>query len=578
MAVDPLLWQSILVCNFDGTNGQTTFNDDGVKWRQKTLTGVAGAALTTTSPYFGTACLSLNGSSQRIDITDHTDFSFGTSDFTIEAWVYINGNSILDNATLRRTYIFSTVGAGSSNTFYSLMIDGDGTTTGTGLLFECYVSGTPANRLIAAPISQGAWHHICVSKNANGTYFGIDGTIYTTPAITQVVNRGQQPTIGGSALAGWLRWFNGKIDSLRILSGVALYTSDYKIPTAAYTTANSLLLHADGTNGTAVFTDNSTTPKTLTGYGTAQLSTTQFKFGTASIYLDGSSYIDLPMSSDFDFGSGDFTIDFWIYYTGAATGLYTIMTPSSAYGTTPWVIDISDGKVGTYFSTTGSDWGPLLRDSVSLTAAWNHVAVCRYGNKFMLFVNGRITSATANIALYSTPTSSVYIGRWASSTGNERYPTCYLDEIRIIKGTAAYTGSSYTVPTSAPDVNPTLNAGYVQEINKACTLGLPTFSIDKCGSTTGIMPSGTGNLVTGGSGYLNGIIKFRYPPDLPVKKKVGVFCETTGTFVKYTWSEEGTGAYRFDGLNPNLKYSVFAYDDTGTYGASVASGLIPTGY
>ncbi|MGO9690240.1 MAG: PKD domain-containing protein, partial [Syntrophobacteraceae bacterium] len=61
-----------------------------------------------------------------------------------------------------------------------------------------------------------------------------------------------------------------------------------------------LMLHFDGPNGSMTFTDSELTPKTVTGYGDAQISTAYSEFGGASLKLDGSSgsYLLVPASPD----------------------------------------------------------------------------------------------------------------------------------------------------------------------------------------------------------------------------------------------------------------------------------------
>ena len=67
-----------------------------------------------------------------------------------------------------------------------------------------------------------------------------------------------------------------------------------------------LLLHAEDT------TDSSMSGHTLTFGGNTTTSSTKKKFGSTSFYFDGTSdYIDCPDSDDFDFGTGDFTIEVW---------------------------------------------------------------------------------------------------------------------------------------------------------------------------------------------------------------------------------------------------------------------------
>jgi hypothetical protein len=70
------------------------------------------------------------------------------------------------------------------------------------------------------------------------------------------------------------------------------------------------LLHMDGSNTSTTFTDES--GKTWGATGNAQISTAQSEFGGSSAIFDGTGdYINTTNSSDFNFASGDFTIDFW---------------------------------------------------------------------------------------------------------------------------------------------------------------------------------------------------------------------------------------------------------------------------
>ena len=76
----------------------------------------------------------------------------------------------------------------------------------------------------------------------------------------------------------------------------------------AYT---KLCSHFNGADGATDYTDPVAGAATFGG--TAQLDTAQKEFGTAALLLDGNSdYVTYPDSDDWSFGTGDFTIDFWI--------------------------------------------------------------------------------------------------------------------------------------------------------------------------------------------------------------------------------------------------------------------------
>src|SRR3990167_5305793 len=80
-----------------------------------------------------------------------------------------------------------------------------------------------------------------------------------------------------------------------------------------------LMLHMDGTDGATTFTDSSDNAKTMTAVGNAQIDTAQSKFGGASGLFDGTGdWLTTPDSTDWDLGTGDFTIDFWIRFSSVA--------------------------------------------------------------------------------------------------------------------------------------------------------------------------------------------------------------------------------------------------------------------
>jgi hypothetical protein len=83
----------------------------------------------------------------------------------------------------------------------------------------------------------------------------------------------------------------------------------------------SLLLHGDGTNGSTTITDNSPSPKTVTAFNSAAISTDQSRFGGSSLFFPGGSItgtshrLESASNANFQFGSGDFTIELWLNAT-----------------------------------------------------------------------------------------------------------------------------------------------------------------------------------------------------------------------------------------------------------------------
>ena len=79
----------------------------------------------------------------------------------------------------------------------------------------------------------------------------------------------------------------------------------------------------------------------------------------------------------------------------------------------------------------------------------------------------------------------------------------------------------------------------------------------------------------GGAGYIGGTVKVDSSPDYPVRRRVTLLCERDSRVVRETWSDAVTGEYRFDGLNPALRYIVIGHDHTRAFNADILAGITP---
>ena len=218
-----------------------------------------------------------------------------------------------------------------------------------------------------------------------------------------------------------------------------------------------LLLHGDGTNNSTTITDSSAVPKTVTAYGDAKISTAQSKFGGASIVFDGTGdYLQTANHADFDFGSGDFTVECWLK-TSTTSGYRTIISKSNDGATSNssfyFGLNLSGtGSLDLYFSSAGNSYSKVLNvASPGLTdAAWHHLAISRSGQYVKVFVDGSQVGSTldlgANYTIYQS-THTVEIG-CQYTAGAAYFFNGYIDDLRITKGVARYTGN-FTPPSAA---------------------------------------------------------------------------------------------------------------------------------
>jgi hypothetical protein len=199
-----------------------------------------------------------------------------------------------------------------------------------------------------------------------------------------------------------------------------------------------LLLHCDGTNGSTTFTDNSPSPKTVTAAGNAQVTTTAPKFGTGAMLLDGSGdYATASASADFDFGTADLTVEFFVRWTslGALTFLFDINAQSFA-------LRFQDGRDFLLYL------GGVLQAGITVsgltTNTWYYIAVVRSGNSFTLYIDGDAKGTRTSSASIGSSALPFVIGAYA--TGAFFGTPGRLDEFRITKGVARDVS---TVPTEA---------------------------------------------------------------------------------------------------------------------------------
>lgn len=214
-------------------------------------------------------------------------------------------------------------------------------------------------------------------------------------------------------------------------------------PTDPYFSSVVLLLHYDGTNNSTTFTDSSSSARTLTAVGNAKLTTAQQKYGTASGVFDGTGdYVTAPSSTDWNFGTGDFTVETWIRFNAlpAASGSIVGNYPGT------WVLQYrpdAGNKIAWY---NGSF---VYSAAVTITTGvWYHIAVSRTGTSLRIFLEGTQTGSTITDSSNYSGTNTLTIGQ-LSGLGQEI--NAWVDDMRITKGVGRYT-ANFTPPAAAfPD-------------------------------------------------------------------------------------------------------------------------------
>ena len=381
-----------------------------------------------------------NGSTDYLTIPGSANFAFGTGNFTVEAWVYL---------TSAPTTNFFIDFRDSSNTTAPCFLWGNVTSGCLSWQFDA-VAGNYINT--SATFNINTWYHIAYVRN------GTIGTIYQNGVSigsgTDTTNYSViSSTIYLAARYSAATFFPGYISNLRIVKGTAVYTTAFTPPTAPLTAITNTSLLLSGTNGQIY--DNAMMTA-LTTVGNAQISTSVYKYGTGSIYFDGTGDWLVPNNLS-PLGGGDFTVEMWLYPNSTYSATYAGILDSRTS---------ADGAGLVYFGYTGTanqiGWKDNTTNVVTGTvtvSTWNHVAIVRSSGTMTMYINGTSTTSAANSTNYTVAF------RLIGSSFDPFSLNGYIDELRFTRGYARYT-ANFTAPTSifpstGPIPVPTPNVEYL---------------------------------------------------------------------------------------------------------------------
>ena len=296
-------------------------------------------------------------------------------------------------------------------------------------------------------------------------------------------------------------YFNGHISNLRIVNGDDLYTANFIPPTEKLTAVFGTSLLTCQSNR---FIDNSTNAHTITANGDAKVSAFN-PFGQDSEYAAGENkgsvdlngdYLSLSSSDVGNFGTGDYTVQFWIYKRGT---------------TNDCILDLRGGDFGHGVSVemdtkvTVFYGGSPFQDTGSFANyAWNHIAICRSSAVLKGFINGEQIFSVADTNNRNNTNNTSKIG---VNYSNAQPTDALLSDIKVTH-TAEYT-SAFTPPvsplgnTNAKLYLPMDNAGIFDKTGNnlidLTTTGLSSTSITKYSNSS---------LRTSGSGYVTAELPF----------------------------------------------------------------------
>ena len=211
-------------------------------------------------------------------------------------------------------------------------------------------------------------------------------------------------------------------DKLEVFSSTDWYRRD---------NSNIILVGSANTKSNPNNVISTMTSNTRTASGSNSLITV-----TSNTYygsFSGAQSLTTPANAAFSFGVGDFTIEAWVYPTATPAVNGIIFGFRSGTDTSPYLFWTSTNQI-----IFGGDLTNFITYSPGLTLnTWTHIAVTRLGTNLRLFLNGIQVSSVSNSTNFSDA-STKYIGGINGAT--PYYFTGFISNLRVVKGTAVYTG------------------------------------------------------------------------------------------------------------------------------------------
>ena len=434
--------------HFNGSNGaqNNTFLDSSDSGHSLTRNG--NLTQGTFSPFSADdGKWSVNGASGAswVDVTNTSgDFQWGTGAFTIEGFVFITTDTF-------GPYLYGERPTGTNGRYVSLAFDSNGKIgwSGDGTWQILSASDVKTDRI-------GKWTHFAYVRNStatNQTFIYWNGTLAATGTINVDYDLATRARLGGLDYVDASNNYGCLFSNYRLIKGTALYSgSTITVPTAPLTNitntklltlqSNRFVDNSNNSNNSFTGNGGTTSIQPFSPFAPSSSYSSATKGGSG--YFDGSGdYLTVPTSDDFAFGTGDYTIEAWVFLnsTGSGQHIYDARDNSATSARLLFYVT-SAGKLRLLQNNTTKG---TSSDDVPLNS-WVHIAVCRSSATGYLFMNGaQVATWSSDTLSILKPSSNLYIGANYSGSGN--YTSGFISNLRVLKGTALYT-SAFTPPTA----------------------------------------------------------------------------------------------------------------------------------
>jgi hypothetical protein len=372
-----------------------------------------------------------DGSGDYLTTASSSNLGLGTGSFTIEFWYYANSSQG------SRTILVGNNSGFTTNSWHIQLNNASPSITNRLQLWAFNLNSGAVALQGATTLVPNTWYHVALVRSGNTFTFYLNGVSDATTTSAASLDGGGANTI--AIARDGTDYYAGYMTDVRILKGTAQYTTNFTPPTAPLTAITNTQLLCNFTNA-GIF--DSAMMNNLETVGNAQVSTSVVKYGTGSMYFDGTGdYLTLHNLLTSNLGSGPFTVELWVYFNSASGTQYVLSNYQSV--TVGWALGISSGNFA--FWATGDT--PDISTSVApSTGVWYHLAVSGQSGAIRMFLNGTQIGSTftGTPALDSTATLRIGDGQGAASP---QPFNGYMDDLRITKGAARYIGN-FTPPVA----------------------------------------------------------------------------------------------------------------------------------
>ena len=397
----------------DGSSWEDLSNKMNPNSAEKTVNDNGARARGTYQDYWNfyrRACY-FDASDDYVSIASgYADLGLGSGAFTIEGWAYTGTDGTANQVII------------TSKRYYQGGYDGNWIirrSNNSQLLFGSFDgTGNEESNNFTCDFSKDCWHHFAFVRNSTGTNgctMYVDGIDCGNMTVSKSLDDGNASGIfmgteHNSSTAGDNKW-DGFMQDIRIYKGVAKYTSEF-IPAA---TKPSIL------------------PSTPAGvsYGSQLTALTE-----GSVSFEGSGdYLSIADSSDYDLGTNDFTIEFFVYK--AVTGKMAIFETRS-WGGDGFNLEFSSADKFEWYDPSLASGNDLPMDPTPVALnSWTHFAITRNGSFCRMYRNGKEVGTAKDVG--SNSQSSDGTPRIGISAAGANELKGFISNFRFINGTAIYT-------------------------------------------------------------------------------------------------------------------------------------------